>query len=308
MSESKKATSITSPSARASKRAKQVARNRSQRARIVTLDERTGRVVFDSDVSVGRSSGELAYEIADPLARAIKALKPHKGVDVIVVSDGGERKSYLVETKSPQRKAGKGQARKGTSRKASRLTDKRHLYSFGDAGESSPLKGYQLMSRSAGEIPRPSTDELAERMLPEVPVPSPAQATLAQRESQARWSMLEEFGAFTSEELADQRSQAKNRHALANRWRSEGKVFAVELRGRQLYPGFQFDPETFAPEPIVAEVLTALPREQMSDWEVALWWVASDPWLDGDRPVDLMREDPEMVTKAASALAEPSAL
>jgi len=155
---------------------------------------------------------------------------------------------------------------------------------------------------------RPTTDELAERMLPESPVPSPAQAALAQRESQARWSMFEEFGAFTSEELADQRSQAKNRHALANRWRNEGKVFAVELRGRRLFPGFQFNPETFAPEPVVADVLAALPLDRMSEWELALWWTAADPWLEGNRPVDVMQEDPDAVVAAAAGLAEDSPL
>jgi hypothetical protein len=153
-----------------------------------------------------------------------------------------------------------------------------------------------------------ATAELAERMLPDAPIPSPAQALLAQREARVRWETLQEFGAFTSEELADQRSQARNRHALANRWRREGRIFSVELRGRRLFPGFQFDPVTFAPEPLVARVLEALPREEMSEWETALWWVAADPHLAGRRPVDLMRSEPEAVLAAAAALAGSSPL
>lgn len=254
---------------------------------------------------VGRSPGQLAAELADPLARAIKALKPQVRVDVIVVSDEGERKGYVVETKYPTR-IGSGKARQGRS-KTIRVMDAGHVRSTQGTGKSSLLAHKSLAAPIASAV-RPSTDELAERMLPEAPVPSPAQAALAQRESQARWSMLEEFGALTSEELADQRSRAKNRHALANRWRSEGKIFAVELRGRRLFPGFQFDPETFAPEPVVAEALAALPRDQMSEWEVALWWVASDPWLEGHRPVDVMQEDPGAVAAAAAGLSEPSPL
>ena len=46
----------------------------------------------------------------------------------------------------------------------------------------------------------------------------------------------------------------------------------------------------------------------MSDWEVALWWVASNDWLAGDRPVDTMHDDPEAVSEAAGHLAEPSPL
>lgn len=297
MSKATKSTSITS-----SRRARKA---RPQKARIFSVEEGSGKVVLDGDV-VGHSPGELVTGIADPLARAIKSLNagPGGGIDVIVISDHGEKKGYVIEGKSPLSK-GKGRIHKGGSGKTSiRITRKGHVYSPRGGGKSSLLSGLERVPRIYG----PSTEELAERMLPEVPVPSPAQATLAQRESQARWGMLEEFGAFTSEELADQRSQAKNRHALANRWRSEGKVFAVELRGRRLYPGFQFDPETFAPEPVVAEVLAALPREEMSEWEVALWWVASDPWLEGRRPVDVMREDPEAVSAAAAGLAEPSPL
>jgi len=285
MSKSKKSTDLT-----VSSKARKANRNVGPRgkAKIVSLGH--GRVV-------GRSPGQLAAELTDPLAQVLKALKPQVGVDVIVVSDDVGRKGYVVETKYSTRK-GRGKAAKGAA-KTIRVTDVDQVYSTKGSGKSS-LSTY--LPRAFTPAVRPSTDELAERMLPETPIPSPAQAVLAQRESQTRWDMLEEFGALTSEELADQRSQAKNRHALANRWRSEGKIFAVELRGRRLYPGFQFDPETFAPESVVADALAALPREQMSDWEVALWWVASDPWLEGCRPVDLMQEDPEAVTAAAAGL------
>jgi hypothetical protein len=282
VSKKKKATTITSPRSTTPKRSsRRGPRGRTQKARVISVEEGSGKILFNSDV-VGRSTEELAAGMADPLERAIEALKPDVGVDVIVLSDDGEVRGF-VEGKYPAPEKEKGKHRKSM------------VYRYLTAGVTPQLV-------------RPSTDELAERMLPEIPVPSPAQAALAQRESQARWGMLEEFGAFTSEELADQRSQAKNRHALANRWRSEGKVFAVELRGRRLFPGFQFNPETFAPEPVIAEALAALPREQMSEWEVALWWVAADPWLEGRRPVDVMQGDPGAVVAAAAGLSEPSPL
>lgn len=289
MSGRKKSTPITSRPKRSSPRTRPGA----QKVKLLS---------FDSHV-VDRSTGELAAELTDPLVDAIKALKPRGGIDLIVISDGGEK--YVVETKSARPK---GKTRKEDPKRFYvRVTKGAGVQVSRGGGKSSiPIK--RTLATNARPIVPPSTDELAERMLPEAPVPSPAQATLAQRESHARWSMLEEFGAFTSEELADHRSQAKNRHALANRWRSEGKVFSVELRGRRLYPGFQFDPETFAPNPIVAEVLAALPRDQMSDWEVALWWVAADPWLEGRRPVDVLQEDPELVAAAAAGLSEPSPL
>lgn len=165
---------------------------------------------------------------------------------------------------------------------------------------------YELI-RHDPESRRPSTSQLADRMLPDVAIPTPSQVLLAREESKQRWRLLQEFGALTSEEIAAHRSRAKNRHAMANRLRGEGKVFSVEVRGRQVYPGFQFDQETFAPEPLVAQVLAVLPRSEMSEWETALWWVAADPHLGGHRPVDLMHEDPEGVVEAAAALARPIA-
>ena len=162
--------------------------------------------------------------------------------------------------------------------------------------------------RPHGGVSRVRTDALIDRILPDAPVPTPAQALQAQRNGEARWALMQEFGAYTSEEIAAHRSRAKNKHALANRWRSEGRVFSVDFQGQRLFPGFQFDLETLAPKPVVAEALAALPREEMSEWEVALWWTAANGWLGGGRPVDVMEDDEGAVVAAAVHLAEPSPL
>jgi hypothetical protein len=155
---------------------------------------------------------------------------------------------------------------------------------------------------------RPSTSLLAERFILDSPVPTPAQALQGQRNGEARWEMLQEFGAYSSDEIAKRRSRAKNPYSLASRWRREGKIFSVSHMGKQLFPGFQFDPDTLNPHRIIAVVLSALPREDMSDWEVALWWTADNGWLDGRRPVDLIDEDPDSVAAVAKRLAEPTPL
>jgi hypothetical protein len=155
---------------------------------------------------------------------------------------------------------------------------------------------------------RPSTSLLADSLTPDAPIPTRAQALQGQQNAEARWKLLKEFGAYTSGEIGDHRSRAKNRHALASRWRTEGKIFHVEYHGQRLFPSFQFDTETFDPQPVVALVLAALPRREMTDWEVALWWTADNGWLDGCRPVDLMPEDPDALVAAAAHLAEPPAL
>jgi hypothetical protein len=145
---------------------------------------------------------------------------------------------------------------------------------------------------------------LTEQMVPDLDLPSDATVVLARRNAKRRAELLREFGALSGEQIAQERSRAANRHALAARWRKEGRIFGVPYRGHTLYPAFQFDKEG-ALRPAIARVLAALPREQMSAWETALWWTAANGRLDGRRPVDLLDSEPEAVVAAAHVLAEP---
>lgn len=146
--------------------------------------------------------------------------------------------------------------------------------------------------------------ELVEQMLPDLRIPSEAAAVLARRNAKRRAELLEEFGALTGEQIAEERSRASNRHALAARWRKEGRLLGVPHRGQTLFPGFQFDQDGGV-RPVIRDVLAALPREGMSDWEVALWWTSANGWLGGERPVDLLDGDPAPLIAAARKLAEP---
>ncbi len=137
-----------------------------------------------------------------------------------------------------------------------------------------------------------------EALMPPAAVPGRAAVLQARRNAEARAALLAEFGALTSSEVADLAgSRARNRAALANRWRKEGRILAVSHRGQTLYPGFQLD-EDGRPRPEVAEVLAAL-GEGMGAWEVALWFTSASGWLGGARPVDLLDREPERVVAAA---------
>jgi hypothetical protein len=245
---------------------------------------------------------EVGKQRLDALAKAVTDFQG--GVDLLVLDSGAV--GHLLETKAPgwltspeqaEGKSGsKGKGKKG-GRGKGRATPRQDLESRFRAN----------LRRHLQERTEASTGELAAQMLPDVPIPSPLKVLSAQREAEARLALLREFGAYSSEEIGELRSRAANRHALASRWRGEGRVFSVDYRGRQLFPGFQFDPSA-APLPVVAEVLAELPREEMSEWEVALWWVAANEWLGGERPVDVVAEDPGALPRAAARLAEPAAL
>jgi hypothetical protein len=121
----------------------------------------------------------------------------------------------------------------------------------------------------------------------------------ARRNARARRDLLQEFGSLTSAEVADAaNSKAANRASLANRWREEGKVFAIRVGDQQLYPAFQFD-EDGRPVEAVGGALEHL-RGELTDWQTALWFTTASGWLGGQRPVDILRDDPEAVAGAAA--------
>jgi len=97
-------------------------------------------------------------------------------------------------------------------------------------------------------------------------------------------------------------SRSRNKSVPASRWRTEGKIFAVRMGGRDLYPAFQF--EGGAPRPAVKRILDALP-DDLSPWQIALWFSSANGWLDGGRPRDFL-QDAEAVVSAASQLANPA--
>jgi hypothetical protein len=58
--------------------------------------------------------------------------------------------------------------------------------------------------------------------------------------------------------------------------------------GRVVYPAFQFQGKAVVPG--LEEVLAALPEGVVSRWTLASWLVSPDAELDGDRPIDVLRE------------------
>jgi DNA-binding HxlR family transcriptional regulator len=134
--------------------------------------------------------------------------------------------------------------------------------------------------------------------------PHPVEPTLPmvlqdRRNAEARREMLMEF--------AGSGTKAGTRPGLLEEWSSALRIFGVSIGDEILYPRFQFA-EDGEPKLVVERVLTTLPIDQMSPWELALWWAAGNGWLDGQRPVDLMDTDPDAVVSAAAHLAEPSPL
>jgi hypothetical protein len=146
---------------------------------------------------------------------------------------------------------------------------------------------------------RLALDRLLEALTPEEGPPTPAAVLQVRRNAEVRKRLLDEFGAFTSAEVADLAgSTAENRSATANRWRQEQRIFGVRHHDTVYYPGFQFAGDG-RPLPVVRDVLEVLSAHRLTDWEVALWFTAATSSLGDRRPVDLLSDDPDAVVEAA---------
>jgi hypothetical protein len=145
--------------------------------------------------------------------------------------------------------------------------------------------------------------QLLQHFLAPAEEPSAAEISQLRRNAEARRAFLAEFGALTSKQVAEMAgSRASNRAALANRWKAQGRIFAVEAGGQHLFPAFQFS-EDGQPRPVIAEVLASF-GPTASGWQTALWFTGANGWLGGKRPVDLLEPAPEAVAAAARREAE----
>ena len=132
--------------------------------------------------------------------------------------------------------------------------------------------------------------------------PHPAVLDQARRNAEFRADFMERYDVLDAGQVHRlYGSKADNTAALAGRWRSAGKIFAVEHQGSFFYPAFQFD-GAGRPKPVVADVLHALGKR--GPWQIASWFTAPNGWLPDDRcPVEVMDAAPDAVAAAAREVA-----
>ena len=85
------------------------------------------------------------------------------------------------------------------------------------------------------------------------------------------------------------------------KWKREGRVFAIQDDGKDLFPAFQF--ADGQPLPIIKKILEALP-EDMSPWQTAFWFESGNGWLDGEVPQECLKNESDLID-AAEQLAQP---
>jgi hypothetical protein len=89
---------------------------------------------------------------------------------------------------------------------------------------------------------------------------------------------------------------ARNKHALANRWLKDKRIFAIERKGSYEFPDYAFDP-LGQPIPALRDVLATL--EGYAPFRLAAWFESPSSALDGRRPRELLATHPAKVREAA---------
>jgi hypothetical protein len=119
----------------------------------------------------------------------------------------------------------------------------------------------------------------------------------AQQEAKALEAILENAEWLTADEIG-QRGQfsPSNLAAPANRWKQEGKIFAVPYQNQDRFPRYGLD-EAYRPLPGLEPVLERL--GPISPWRIAAWFESTNAWLKNRRPRQLLAAEPEQVLRAA---------
>jgi hypothetical protein len=145
-------------------------------------------------------------------------------------------------------------------------------------------------------------EEMIGAMMPRTAVPLPVQVLQARRNAEGRAALFQEFGALTSAQIGEMAgSKSPNRAALAHKWKTDRRIFAVPHQGVNYFPGFQFSQDG-QPLPVIGAILEEL--AEWSAWDIALWFTSRTGSLGGRRPVDLLKSEPDAVVRAAAAEAE----
>jgi hypothetical protein len=233
----------------------------------------------DADVSE-----ELAPKLVSAFWRALLSTQEarEQGADLVLEDRSG--RVVLLQVKS-----------KAASDALERFEESGEPLLFSGAVAAAIAEAMKGWSRQAG-----SYREVLAALTPKDRGPLAAAALLqARRNAAARQQFLDEFPSLNSAEVADAAmSKASNRASLANRWRDEGKVFAIRVGDQQLYPAFQLD-EQGRPLDVIASILDTLRPGHLSDWQIALWMTSPTGWLGGRRPVELLADEPSLALEAA---------
>ena len=160
----------------------------------------------------------------------------------------------------------------------------------------------QVAARRNEQLSDANIEKILDVFLSDTPR-APVETELDIDNTKLRADYLQETPCLTAAQVhAASGLNPGNRSEPASRWKREGRLFAVRRSGIDLYPAFQF--EDGVPRPVIKKILAALPND-MSGWQIAMWFASGNGWLGGGEPQERLT-DPNAVIDAALKLADPA--
>lgn len=142
-------------------------------------------------------------------------------------------------------------------------------------------------------------EKLVDALVPGVSPPEHL-LTEARMNADARTAVLESAEWLDAGQLSEIAGfTGQNASAQPNKWKREGKIFALRYGVSDFYPGYALDPETqYRPVKGLAPILKVF-GDRLDPWDIAIWFASANGFLGGVAPKDLLITDPERVLKAA---------
>jgi len=127
----------------------------------------------------------------------------------------------------------------------------------------------------------------------------PAIARAVQAEHNLYARIDAEFGMLTSTEAGKRMgSRSRAPRNLATTAHRNNQLLAVRQGNHLAYPGFQFGSDG-QPLAVISRLRETAEANEWSEAGLAQWLCSPTTYLDGDRPVDHLTEDPDRVVAVA---------
>lgn len=144
-----------------------------------------------------------------------------------------------------------------------------------------------------------TVEQIISLLVPKMPI-RPAVFKEAQMLAKAKKAVLESGDWLSAGDIANlAESTSRNPSSQPNRWKREGRIFAIRHNGNDYFPIYALDKDAgYRPLPAIAEILKVFDGKK-DGWGLAYWFTSLNSYLGGKRPQDLLVAAPERVKAAA---------
>ncbi|WP_166365688.1 hypothetical protein [Pseudomonas akapageensis] len=144
-----------------------------------------------------------------------------------------------------------------------------------------------------------TVEQIISLLVPKAPI-RPAVFKEAQMLAKAKKTVLESGDWLSAGDIANLAEfTSRNPSSQPNKWKREGRIFAIRHNGSDYFPIYALDKDTgYRPLPAMAEVLKKFGGSK-DGWGLAFWFASVNSYLGGKRPQDLLKTGPARVVAAA---------